>query len=99
MVDMAEKPDDLQPDRADRQKKLRAVITALAMIVIVMFTIYLAGLVPDQQSTDSVSDSSDSPGPAGAIVGFGMIGGWLVVGGVIIFRAQRKRNSTQPFSK
>lgn len=99
MADATEKPGDLLRDRADRQKKLRTVVTAVAMIVIFVFTIYLAGLVPDQQGSDSVSDPTDSPGPAGAIVGFGMIGGWLVVGGVIIFRAQRKRNSTEPFSQ
>ncbi|MDW3178680.1 MAG: hypothetical protein R8J94_14915 [Acidimicrobiia bacterium] len=99
MADATEKLGDLQRDAASRQKKLRAVVTVLAMIVIVVFTIYLAGLVPDQQGRDSVSDPIDSPGPAGAIVGFGMIGGWLVVGGVIIFRAQRRRSSTDPFSQ
>lgn len=80
-------------------------MTAFWMFVIVVVTVFSAGLLVNRQNYEAereriadrqtqsttVEPSPSSPGMAGAVVGFGLLGGWVAVGGVMLYRAQRAK--------
>ena len=83
-------------------------MTMFWMFVIVVVTVYSAGLFVNRQNyeaeRDRIADRQTSstevesfpadpstPGVAGAVAGFGLLGGWVVVGGVMLYRAQRAK--------
>jgi len=89
--------------RTRPRPKLSARMTAFWLIVILAAALFLAGLYADRQSFEAERPTAEtsteggvttsSPGLAGAIAGFGLLGGWMVVGGVMIYRAQKAKKA------
>ena len=83
--------------------KLTARMTAFWLVVILAATLFSAGLYANRQSYETERPTAEastegevttsSPGLTGAIAGFGLFGGWLVVGGVMIYRAQKAKKA------
>lgn len=77
-------------------------MTVFWMLVIVILTVFAAGLYTNRQTYEAELDQESdlgaqttpdqtSPGVAGAIAGFGLFAGWVVVGGVTLYRAKRAK--------
>lgn len=78
------------PGRTGRVSRRRRTLQVLGMGAIAALAIYLATLATPPEG-DVASDGSGTALVApGAVVGFGMLLGWLIVGYVMLARARRR---------
>jgi len=76
-------------------------MTSFWLVVLLLGTIFGAGLYTNRQNSLAdaspaaaiSTDAGDSGGAARALVGFGLLAGWVVVGGVMIIRAQKRQKA------
>jgi len=76
-------------------------MTSFWLVVLLLGTIFGAGLYTNRQTSLAEAspaaaistDAGDSGGTVRALMGFGLLGGWVVVGGVMLVRAQKRQKT------